>query len=485
MVRSNADPFPASRSGPGSRAGDRAPPLPAYSDPVSAPGQFSEDLRRVLEGRDFRRLFTTRLLSQGADGAFQAGLAGLIFFSPERAAGATDVAAAFAVSILPYTVVGPFAGVLLDRWRRRQVLLVTCLLRSLLAAGVTLLAGLSEPGPALYLAVLVCLSVNRFFLSGLGAALPHVVPADELVMANAVSPTSGTLAALAGGALGYGVHSLARGSDGAVLLVSALGYLAAALVTRTMGRDLLGPDREHPPPWRNALTAARDVLHGLGEAGAHVRERPRIVTALFVMGCHRFCFGGITLATVLQCRYRFADPEFPDAGFAVLVVVLAASGIGFGVAALVAPVAGRAMSAEIWISICLGMCGLALAGFLAGGNLPTLVVASFLVGTFGQAAKICVDALVQGTVLDTFLGRVMSLYDLVFNACFVAAVSLGALLLPVDGDSPAILAAFAVLYGLAALTAALRDRTAAPTTSGAVPPALDRPAGGHGPSAVP
>ena len=54
--------------------------------------------------------------------------------------------------------------------------------------------------------MLACLSVNRFFLTGLGASLPHVVPRHELVMANAVSPTCGTLAALAGGGLAYAVR---------------------------------------------------------------------------------------------------------------------------------------------------------------------------------------------------------------------------------------------------------------------------------------
>ena len=159
-------------------------------------GTFLGDLRIVLRGRDFRRLFATRLVSQAADGAFQAGLASLFFFSPERATTAGGVAAALAVAVLPYTIVGPFAGVLLDRWRRRQVLVVANLVRAGLVLGVAALVAADVVGLPLYVAVLVCLSVNRFILAGLGASLPHVVPADELVMANAVSPTSGTIAAL-------------------------------------------------------------------------------------------------------------------------------------------------------------------------------------------------------------------------------------------------------------------------------------------------
>ena len=91
---------------------------------------FAGDLRAVVRHRDFRRLFATRLTSQAADGAFQAALASLFFFSPERQTSAGSVAAAFATLLLPYSLVGPFAGVLLDRWRRRQILVVANLLRA-------------------------------------------------------------------------------------------------------------------------------------------------------------------------------------------------------------------------------------------------------------------------------------------------------------------------------------------------------------------
>src|SRR5919202_6720847 len=108
---------------------------------MPAAATFVRDLRTVLRGAGFRQLFATRLVSQLGDGAFQVGLASFFFFSPERAATAGAAAAGFAGAILPYTVVGPFAGVLLDRWRRRQILLVANLVRSVLvvvAAGLVL-----------------------------------------------------------------------------------------------------------------------------------------------------------------------------------------------------------------------------------------------------------------------------------------------------------------------------------------------------------
>src|SRR5919201_1235862 len=85
-------------------------------------------VRNVLAFADFRRLYATRLAAQFGDGVFQASLAGAILFNPERQTDAADVAAGFAVILLPYSLVGPFAGVLLDRWWRQRVLCTANLL---------------------------------------------------------------------------------------------------------------------------------------------------------------------------------------------------------------------------------------------------------------------------------------------------------------------------------------------------------------------
>ena len=85
---------------------------------------FLRALRALLRQRGFRRLFVSRITSQGSDGIFQIALASHVLFNPEKAADAKSIAFAFAVVLLPYSLIGPFAGVLLDRWDRRRVLVV-------------------------------------------------------------------------------------------------------------------------------------------------------------------------------------------------------------------------------------------------------------------------------------------------------------------------------------------------------------------------
>ena len=154
---------------------------------------FLADLRAVLAERNFRRLFATRLISQTGDGMFAAGLGAYVFFNATSFPNPGAAAAAFTVLYLPYSLVGPFAGVFIDRWSRRQILVWSAVLRAAFVALTAYLVASGRLGVPLYISVLAVLGVNRFFLSSLSAALPHVVGEDTLVMANSVAPTAGTI----------------------------------------------------------------------------------------------------------------------------------------------------------------------------------------------------------------------------------------------------------------------------------------------------
>lgn len=410
------------------------------------------DLRDVVRHRDFRRLFATRLTSQAADGALQAALASLFFFSPERQTSAADVAAAFAVLLLPYSVVGPFAGVFLDRWRRRQILVVANLLRTAMVLGVAALTFADVVGVTLYVSVLACLSVNRFFLAGLSASLPHVVTRDELVMANSVSTTTGTIVAIGGGGIGFGLKRLlGEGStaDGQVIVVAALAYAVAAALAARMDRDLLGPDLEAERP--QTREAVRHVARGLVDGARHVWSHRPAGHALAAIGAHRFFYGVSTISGILLFRSFFNEPSDVDAGLAGLAGAFAASGAGFLLAAVVTPEVTRHLRKQSWITVCFAFAAAAEAVYVVVLTEWLLYVGAFVIGVAAQGSKICVDTIVQESVDDAFRGRVFSFYDVIFNIAFVSAAAFGALALPADGYSPAV---FAVIAGGYAITSA-------------------------------
>lgn len=412
--------------------------------------QVQTGVRHVLRRGDFRRLLGTRLLSQFGDGVFQAALAGTVLFNPQRAADPMDIAVGFAVLLLPYSLVGPFAGVWLDRWSRRQVLLRANLVRAGLVAVVAALVLGGVEGAMFYTAGLAVFSVNRFVLSALSAGLPHTTDEPSLVAANALSTTSGAVATVAGGGTAILLLQLSGSSDAgyAVLaLTAALPYLAASAVVSGFSRPHLGPDHLAP----TAHVSARDTLLGMVAGARHLAGRPPAAAALLAIGLHRVGYGVLTLMTLLLYRNTFdgADSALPG-GIAGLGVVVAAGAAGTLLAAVVTPPVTRRIGTSRWIVVLLLGGAVVLLGLGLSVDPATVVVASLLLGFVGQAVKICVDSALQETVDDDFRGRVFSVYDTLFNLAFVVALVIGALTLPESGVSSLVPVVVAGGYVLAA-----------------------------------
>jgi MFS family permease len=433
------------------------------------------ELRAVLHGRAFRRLYATRLLSQLSDGIFQVALAGFVFFSPHQQTSPGKAATAFAVLLLPYSIVGPFAGVFIDRWSRQQILLYSPIVRAVLVCAVAAL--LSTTGPAFYLATLLVLGVNRFFLSALSAALPHVVSRSQLVMANSLTVTSGTVVAFVGAGLAYLLRLVfgpGPGGMALILLCSAAAYVLSSLMALTLGRDQLGPDRteaseafpsgEMPlldsPSLREALGT---VLRGLADGALHIWERRPAALALTVISLHRFLYGITLIMAGLLYRNYFTTNV--NAGLSKFVLFLTLTGAGLFAGAVITPAVVQRIGKQTWIVALLGLAGFTmLAAFGPFGEIP-LATGGFLLGLVSQGIKISVDVIVQESVLDAYRGRVFSVYDMLFNGVFVAAAAVAAFTLPYTGKSYAVLVALIASWALTAALYWLATRMLSPTAS--------------------
>jgi MFS family permease len=418
--------------------------------PSAYPSFHTGALRAILGRSGFRRLFFTRLASQCADGIFQASLAGAILFNPERSTNPGQVAAGFAVLLLPYSLIGPFAGVLLDRWRRQRVLvvanLVRCLIVGLVAAEVA--AGVS--GIAFYVSALLVISVNRFFLAALSAALPHVVTRPTLVTANALSTTGGTVVTMLGGGLALLVRAAVGSGNGGyavIALCSALGYGLSAALAVGFPRDLLGPDDVE----RSNRETVADVFRGLVAGARNVAQHLETVAALGAIGAHRFFYGISTIATLLLYRNYFTEAGFFRSGLAGLGQVFGAAGVGALLAAGLTPTAVRRIGKPAWIATVFWLAALTEVTLGMPFTMPTLVPAALVLGFVAQGSKICVDTIVQESIEDDYRGRVFSFYDTLFNVTFVAAAVVGAAVLPASGKSYPVLGFIAAGYAATAL----------------------------------
>ncbi|MFI2413954.1 MFS transporter [Streptomyces sp. NPDC018947] len=414
------------------------------------------DLRVLLRLKGFRRLLAVRLLSQGADGVYQVALATYVVFSPEKQTSAAAIASAMAVLLLPYSLVGPFAGVLLDRWRRRQVFLYGNLLRALLASVTAVLMIAAVPDWLFYVSALCVTAVNRFVLAGLSAALPRVVDEERLVIANSLSPTAGTLAATAGGGLAFVVRLVIADSDAAVVLLGAALYLCGALASLSMAVELLGPDRAMVRPRLASALAgtARDLGAGVRHLLAPARRRA--AWALVAMTLMRFCYGALLVLLLMLCRYYLTSDT--DGGLALLGLALGVSGAGFFAAAVITPWAAGRLGPGGWMAVCAGAAAVLVPALGLPFATAPLLTAAFVLGLTTQGSKISTDTIVQSSVDDSFRGRIFSVYDVLFNVAFVGAAAVAALMLPPDGRSVPLVVMVAAVYGAIAVAMARFSR---------------------------
>ncbi|ABW16639.1 major facilitator superfamily MFS_1 [Parafrankia sp. EAN1pec] len=410
---------------------------------------WTGNLRALLGGRAFRQLYACRLTSQAADGVFQASLVSYVLFSPERATSAGALAASLAVVVLPFSVIGPFAGIVLDRVSRQRVLVVSSVVRTLL---MIVLVGLilgGRTGADFYATALASVSVNRFVLAALSAGLPMVVNVDRLVTANALSVTSGTVATLVGAGVGSGLRGLTDGDDRAVALVAglaALAYIVAAVTAARPARLAFGP--VETMPWQGAWSQARHVVADMVDGVRYLWNHGPARRALAALTTSRAAYGLVLVMTVLLYRNHFTGP---GGGLAGLAAVVAASGAGTILAAVVTPRVTRRMPKATWIAIVLGAGGVVEVVLGLPYLSPLYITAGLLLGFSAQASKICVDTIVQEETHDAYRGRAFSLYDLLFNVAFVAAAAVAAVVVPEDGRSSPTIIAAGIGYSLAGL----------------------------------
>lgn len=413
-----------------------------------------EDLKVLAQKSGFQKLLGVRLVSQCGDGMLQAGLASLFFFSPESATDAAGVASALVVMLLPFSIVGPFTGPFLDRWRRRQVLVFGNLLRAVLVVGVILALEVFGEGLPVYILVLVALGISRFMLSGLSAGLPMVVGSKEhLLMANSVVPTLGGIATGVGAVIGFLLRLFISEGDAqqsASLVIAALLFFASSFVARALGPDELGPEK---PDLTSSLSgqvsaAAMDLV----KAVRYLVRRGTPGLALSTMALHRFVYGMQLITIILAGRNLLVDSTDANAGLAAFGTLMAAMTIGHFGAVLLTPIAHERMAPSTWIVVCLlgGTVG-QLIIVISPAQIP-FVIGLFIFGIGVQGAKIAVDTIVQTDTADAYRGRAFSIYDVLFNVAECVAAGISIIFLPNTGWSRPVQIFLIVFVWVVALT---------------------------------
>ncbi len=393
----------------------------------SAPEGTIARVRGALRSDDFRRLFAIRLAGQAGDGCFQAALVASVVFAPTEHSTTVGLFKAAVITALPFSLLGPFVGVFIDRWRRRRILALAPLLK-VAFVGLVLFDPVSQAVP-FYLGALVVLSINRFYLATASAVVPRLVPVEDLLMANSLATVGGTLALLVGVFVG-GKIAGAVGSTPVVVIAGA-GWLAAAAIATRIRSDLA------PMAIRGPAAAlqneVRRVVAEMVDGARMLVRTPRAIGPITSITLDQVGQGVILTLALVVFRDVFG------AGVGSFSNVVGAGGIGVlaGIASIGA-LEGRFSKEQIVASaFVIGGMALVLTGAYLRGW--TILVASFVVGLTFAWKKIPVDTMVQEALPDGYRGRVFSVYDVFYTSARIVAAAVAIALVPLLGTQGSVI----------------------------------------------
>ena len=392
-------------------------------------------------------------MGQFTDGIFQSALASFILFSPERQASALNAALAFAVVLLPYSLIGPMVGTILDRFSRQRAILTANLARAITLVFVALLIFQGRTGVELTVLVLVAFGVNRLILAGLSAGLPLFAPPNRLIESNALAVTAGSVAVVLGGGVGLLIRRLTDGAatadhaDAILIFTAAVGYLLTAFFAAIMKKSEIGP-----LPHEMVKGSLKQGFVEMQEGFRFLQNHGDAARGIFATAVHRGGITALTLTALLLERNTFNDPADTAAGLAGLSVALSFAAVGFAIGAIIAPIGVRRVGRHRWMRLSLFIASLGSFVLVIDRTQILLIITAVITGLFGQSLKVTNDALVQDKISDEFRGRVFAVYDVLVNGSIVICSVVAALLLPQSGDSWVVPLIITLGYALVATT---------------------------------
>jgi len=389
----------------------------------------------IRTNRDFRNLWFGQVVSELGDWFSTIALLNLMLDLTGRA---QSLAWFFIIIYIPGMVVGPVAGMLVDRLNRKKLMIAMDLVRALLV----LLYLLIRRGDQIWLIYLIAaaeVSMMTLFEPARTAAIPKVCKPRELVAANALGSITWSTVLTVGAAAG-GLVTAVFGRNVCYLLDSLSFLLSAFFIGRISVR--LESVRPKQPVLREVKSGFADIVNGFG----YIRSRPPVIAAILVKSAWGLGGGVVLLLSV------FGQNIFPlmGSGAAGIGALYAARGIGAGLGPVLARRIAGEKRAALHRSITIGfvLCGLF---YIAFGKAPTFLLAApalMIAHMGGSILWVFSTVLLQLDVPDEFRGRVFALDFVLFSLGFAVSNYVAGYLMDVAQWDPRSIAALMGAYFL-------------------------------------
>lgn len=386
-------------------------------------------MKSLLGIRDFRLLFIGQAMSNWGDGLTTITL----LILTQRLTGSVAAVAGTAIAVaLPQLLLGMLAGVYVDRWDRRKVMIASDIVRGVLVLGF-ILVGSADRLWLLYLVAFLQAAAGTFFNPAKGAIIPKIVGRERLLAANSMMETARVVFSL----LGTAAAGLWAGF-GDVLWPIFVADAATFIISAGFEKAITTPSRAE------RTTEATKVLTEM-MSGIRAALSSRILVGILV-GAGVLMFG-LGAVNVLLVPFVVGELGVSEAWFGALeasqVVSMVASG------AIVAAIAARIRPTAV-VSSALAGIGLVIAAIALVSEPWQLMVVLFAVGWFVTPLQASVSTLVQSEVPDEMRGRIGSALGTVIGSANVASMALAGLAAALIGTRGVF-----VLSGVFAVTAGL------------------------------
>jgi predicted MFS family arabinose efflux permease len=291
-----------------------------------SPVTFRSYLRLVGGNQNFRRLWGAQVVSEIGDWFYTLAIYNLLLQLTGRAG---SVALALVLQVLPQTLIGPTAGVVNDRLRRKQVMIAADIGRMAIVLCMLFIRS-KQMVWLVYPLLMAETLLVAFFEPARNAIIPNLVAPEDIVVANTLSSTTWSVNLMLGATLG-GVVAALFGRN-AVFLLNALSFVASA--TLIWGMHFAEPHAENGHPFHlRELVDFSPIMAGI----RYVRSHARLRATIFVKFGNLIIGPGWVLFTVMgqnefALRWRGMAPE--RGAFLGMSLLLGARGLG----ALLGPV---------------------------------------------------------------------------------------------------------------------------------------------------
>jgi predicted MFS family arabinose efflux permease len=370
-------------------------------------------LRLLRQNPNFRRLWGAQIVSEIGDWFYTLAIYSLLLQLTGRA---SSVALALVLQVLPQTFIGPAAGVVNDRIRRKRVMIAADLARVVIVLTMLLVRSRSTVWLVYPLLLLETLAA-AFFEPARSSVVPNITEREDVILANTLSSATWSVNLLVGASVG-GVVAALLGRD-AVFVLNALSFLASALLIRGMRFE--EPHADAAAPLRPGdLWDQSPILEGV----RYVRRNRRLLAPMFAKAGELMIGPSWVLFTVMGQRYfpvRWHGVDAQRGGMLGMSLLLGARGLG----ALLGPLVAARWAGHSERRLCLGVLFgyvLVAIGYSALGGTNRVWAACLwvvLAHCGGSTIWVFSTTLLQLNTEDRFRGRVFSA-DLSFSMLTIA-----------------------------------------------------------------